>query len=408
MNLPKSLTTYIIYQFFLIVKFKMKICAIICEFNPFHNGHAHLIKQAKRISGCDAILCIMSGSFTQRGEACVMDKFLRAKHALFCGADCVIELPVSFTVAPAEIFAEGAVKILSSIPEVTSIAFGCEFPETDFLGAAKILIDEPAPFKEVLCENLDRGESYIRSYQAAFEACGGTKDLLARPNNILAVEYAKAVLKSGAKISVLPIKRVGADYGEGTLKEGFSSAKAIRNNLKNPEVKNCVPECVYKDFDEFLTENGAFDELLRYKLLYSDTETLSRIFGCGEGLENRLLSLSHMSADKIVAEASNRRYSSSRIRRILLSNLLELYEDDCREFLESPLYIKPLAVRKERTDEILSSLAKSKFPVISRQRDMNALFTTAMKCYDCDIRAYNTWKLVAKKPISDFDYPEFI
>ena len=104
----------------------MNFCAIICEFNPFHNGHKYILEQARRLSGCDGVLCIMSGSFTQRGEACVFDKYTRARHAVLSGADCVIQLPAPFAVAPAEIFASGAIKILSPIPQVKPLEFGCE------------------------------------------------------------------------------------------------------------------------------------------------------------------------------------------------------------------------------------------------------------------------------------------
>ena len=104
----------------------MKFCAIICEYNPFHNGHRYLLEHAKKLSGCDGILCLMSAAFTQRGEAAVMPKFVRAEHAVLGGADCVLQLPAAFSVAPAEIFAQGAVSILKSIPAVTHLAFGSE------------------------------------------------------------------------------------------------------------------------------------------------------------------------------------------------------------------------------------------------------------------------------------------
>ncbi|MDE6790385.1 MAG: nucleotidyltransferase family protein, partial [Clostridia bacterium] len=140
----------------------MEICAIICEFNPFHNGHAYLLRRARELSGCDAVLCVMSGSFTQRGEICRTDKFLRAKHAVLCGADAVVELPAPFAVAPAEIFARGAVGVISSIPQVKCVAFGCESGEAeDFLYAAKIANSESALFKATLEKHLDSGESYI-------------------------------------------------------------------------------------------------------------------------------------------------------------------------------------------------------------------------------------------------------
>ena len=109
----------------------MEICGIICEFNPFHNGHKYLLERAREITLCDYLICVMSGNFTQRGEICVLDKYTRAKHAILGGADCVLELPAAFSVAPAEIFARGAVKLLAAVPHLNSIAFGSENADKD-------------------------------------------------------------------------------------------------------------------------------------------------------------------------------------------------------------------------------------------------------------------------------------
>lgn len=385
----------------------MRICGIICEFNPFHNGHKYLLQRAKELSGCDKILCIMSGSFTQRGDICVSDKFMRARHAILCGADGVIELPVAFSVAPAEIFARGAIKILNSIPEVTTIAFGCESAKTDFIKAAILLNEESGQFKTVLSEKLAAGESYIRSYAAAFEACGGEKDLLSRPNNILGVEYAKAILKLKSKIQILPIERIGAEYGDTELKSNFSSASAIRNNPNNPLIRDNVPDCVFADFKDFAEENSRFEELLRFKLLQSTPEKLQKIYGCSEGLENKLICSTSLPFGEIIESATARRYSASRIKRILCANLLDLYRDDCESYLQSTLYIKPLAVKKDDA-QILSALSKSEFHVIMKQRDLNNLSQTAQKCFKTDKNAYKIWKFIAKHPESGFDYVKFI
>lgn len=386
----------------------MKICAIICEFNPFHNGHKYLIEQAKFLSGCDKIICIMSGAFTQRGDICVMDKFARASHAILCGADAVLELPVTFAVAPAEIFARGAIKILSSIPEVFTLAFGCENAEADFLGTAKLLNSESRRFKEVLNQQLSEGESYIRSYAAAFEACGGEKDLLSRPNNILGIEYAKAVLNLNSSIGLLPIRRVGAQYDDGELKNEFSSAGAIRSNPNSTLVKDNLPDCVFADFEDFSDKISLYNELLRFGLLQSDSSTLQNIYGSTEGLENRLLSLALLPFDELIAQASGRRYSASRIKRILTANLLKLYRYDCEEYLKTKLYIKPLAIKKDGADEILSALAKSEYPLINKQRNLNELGETAKKCFESDERAYKLWKFITNSPESGFDYVKFI
>lgn len=386
----------------------MKFCAIICEFNPFHNGHKYIIERAKEFSKCDKIICIMSGSFTQRGDICIMDKFARTRHAILCGADVVLELPTPFSVAPAEIFARGAIKILSSVPEITTLAFGCENAEADFIKAAKLLNNETEQFKSILNQKLAGGESYIRSYAETFEACGGEKNLLSRPNNILGVEYAKAILKLKSDFKILPIERIGASYDDGELKSEFSSASAIRKNPLNPQIRNNVPECVFVDFKDFIEINYRYEEFLRLKLLQSSPETLQKIYGCTEGLENRLLSLSSLPFNELMDKATARRYSSSRIKRILTANLLELYSDECESFLQSPLYLKPLAVKKEGANETLAALAKSKFPVVLKQRDINTMNDVARKCFKSDENSYKLWKFITKQPKNGFDYVKFI
>lgn len=386
----------------------MRICGIICEFNPFHNGHKYLLERAKELSGCDKVLCIMSGSFTQRGDISIMDKFDRARHAVLCGADGVLELPSAFSVAPAEIFAKGAIKILSSIPEVTTLAFGCENPEVNFVQSANILNSENEHFKAVLNKNLAEGESYIRSLAEAFEACGGEKGLLSRPNNILGVEYTKTILKLKSNIQILPIKRMGAGYGDIELKDDFSSASAIRNNPQAPSVKNNVPDCVYVDLKNFSEENSQFEELMRFKLLQSSTETLQKIYGCTEGLENRLLSLTSLPLNELIESATAKRYSSSRIKRILCANLLDLHGADCDNYLKSDLYLKPLAIKKDGADEILSVLSKSKYPIVLKQRDLNSLNEVALSCFKNDEKSYKIWKFIAKQPQGGFDYVKFI
>ncbi|MDE7181881.1 MAG: nucleotidyltransferase family protein [Clostridia bacterium] len=381
----------------------MKICAIICEFNPFHNGHKYLLDTARKLSGCDKVLCIMSGNFTQRGEICILDKFTRAKHAVLGGADCVIQLPAYFATAPAEIFAEGAVKILSSIPEVCTLAFGCESGNAaKFLEAAKILSEESQVFKHVLSEKLDGGESYIKSVDAAFEACGGDKTFIESPNNILGIEYEKAVLKLNPDIKLLPIERVGAGYNNGELCENFSSATAIRHNLDSPLIKNNVPDFVYEDLKNAHSAEDKFGAIQSYALISGGKEKLSLVAGCSEGLENKLYSLSDLPVENIIKEATNKRYSASRIRRILTSNALGIYEKDCKRLLNGDLYIKPLAVRQSTKVEMLTALNRSAFPVVIRQRDMENLSNSAKECFEKDIFESKVWGTASGKSIYDF------
>lgn len=372
----------------------MRICAIICEFNPFHNGHKYLLEHAREISGADAVLCIMSGSFTQRGEMCVLDKYTRARHAVLGGADAVIQLPAPFAVAPAEVFARGAVKILSSIPAVKYLSFGCESENTDFASAASLLLNENDKFKHEFSQRIDSGESYIKSYGAAFAECGGDSSLLDKPNNILGLEYAKAVLRENTDIKLLPVKRVGSYYNDGEIKENYSSATAIRNNRNSGLIKSNLPDFVYKDLIE--TEEKRYDAFLRFSLFSTPNDVLNKVYGCSEGLENKLKTLTDCTINEIIENATSKRYSSSRIRRILLANALKLYRRDCEEMLDNETYIRILAVKNSQSAELLPEISKSTFTVLAGNKNLNGipLSPSALKCVESDKNELATYNFI--------------
>ncbi len=373
----------------------MKICGIICEFNPFHNGHEYLIKKAKELSGCDVVICIMSGCFTQRGDICIADKFLRAKHAVLSGADCVLELPSPFAVAPAEIFAEGAVKILSAISRIDTLAFGCEScTAEDFFTAAQILLNESANFKKILNNKLSSGESYIKSYITAFGAVGGNTEILSRPNNILGTEYAKSILKHNLKIKLLPVERVGSSYNDCGLKHNFSSASAIRCNLSSPLVKNNLPEYVFNDLNCFFGNTQKYEDYLKLILSRTEAKDLNKVYGCNEGLENALKSMQDLPFSEIIEKTTSKRYSSSRIKRILCANFLNLQQNETENYLKSDLYLFPLAVKKEKADKIFSALCLSDFPLLTSGSDLNKLSPTALRCKNSDDFAYSQWRQI--------------
>lgn len=367
----------------------MKICTIICEFNPFHNGHAYLLERARNLSGCDFVLCVMSGQFTQRGDMCRTDKYLRAKHAVLCGADAVIELYTPFAVAPAEIFAKGAMKEICRTDGDITLAFGCESGTgEEFLKAAALLNDESEQFKSFLNERLDSGESYIKSYRLAFEKCGGNGELLSSPNNVLGVEYAKAALKADKKIELLPVKRVGAGFCDDTLRENFSSAGAIRKNADSAALSGNMPACSLNDFLASSDREERFKTLAADMLFLGEKENVKRVYGCGEGLENRLKKLSDcgLDYDGIVMNASGKRYTQARIRRILCANLLGLYQSDTEKFLESRIGCRVLAIKKAVADGLL--------PLLKPEDDESGcgLLTT---------RAYALWRHLSRPLLSD-------
>lgn len=331
----------------------MDICAIICELNPLHNGHAYLIECAKRLTGCDAVLLIMSGSFTQRGEMCILDKYVRARHAILSGADAVIELPAPFAVAPAEIFARGAVKMLSSIPDVKYLCFGCE-DVADFDAVAKYLSDENGTFRERLASLLESGEGYAFAYSKAAEKYS---DLLSSPNNILAVEYAKANLKEGSRLALFPVQRQGNGYNSEKLSGKFASARAIRSNLHCADTADYVPDVVLVDLRQADDRTERFKRFAADCLFLADKQKLKGIYGCSEGLENRLKNLSlGLSFDEIIEKCTNKRYSATRIRRIICANMLSSDRQCADEALTKRLPVKVLAVRKSLADAILPLL----------------------------------------------------
>ncbi len=374
----------------------MKFCAVICEYDPFHNGHAYQLREMKKLSGADAALCLMSGNFTQRGEAAIADKYTRARHAVENGADAVLELPAAFATAPAELFARGAVHILASLPCVTTLAFGCESGDKEsFLAAARASLAEDKAFKAALKENMKDGESYLRARIKTVLALNGDVDesLFSSPNNLLGTEYCRALLAEKCAAEPLPIPRVGAGYADVALGKNFSSATALRAVLRSdPDrkakraLRRNLPPSVFADLD---VRPIPYGQAALCALLRADEETIAATPDCSEGLENKLKSLarSNPDYDGLVRKVVSKRYTLSRVKRILMQNFLEITLKEVRAFAEAPLYVRTLAVRKERAEDILASLAQGKFPLVVRKSDALALKKEAAACFGMDMRA---------------------
>lgn len=369
----------------------MKICAIICEYNPFHNGHLYQLREAKKRSGADAVLCLMSGNFVQRGEAAIIDKYTRARHAVLSGADAVIELPTPFATSNAEIFAKGAVKILAAVPSVKTLCFGAETADKNaFLKAAEILRNEPKSVSEKIKALLATGRSFAKARAEAYRGIL-PQNLLSAPNNILGLEYTKALLDEQSDIEILPVQRIGSGYNDELLEENFSSASAIRLAIsEKKDAADNLPSYVKEDLPKTL--ENKLDCLEKYALLASSKEEIRKICDCTEGLENALQKAAELSPS-LAQTLTSARYTSSRIRRIALQNLLKIEEGLIRDSLSSPLYLRLLAAKKERTD-LLSALSESEYPLLSRAHDENSLCKNAKKCLDRDIFAEKIYALL--------------
>ncbi len=389
----------------------MKFCAVICEYNPFHNGHAYQLAEIKRQSGCDAVLCLMSGNFTQRGEPAVLGKYARARHAVENGADIVLELPAAFAVAPAEIFAQGAVHILASIGAVTTLAFGCESgTKEDFLRAARATLGEDRRFRAALKEAMKDGTSYVKARTQVILALNSDIDeaLLTAPNNMLGTEYCRAILASGANIAPLPIRRVGGGHADSALHRDFSSAAALRSVLGERSLRAAfakrrnLPADVCASLADY--KPTAYPTAALCALVAADEADLALTPDCSEGLENRLkaLSRSNLDYEALLGKVVSKRYTRARIKRILLQNFLGIRLKNVRNYLDAPLYLRTLAVKKRRAEELLSALSGG-FPILARKSDGALLKKDALSCFSLDVRANELYGALTGVHSGDFE-----
>ena len=378
----------------------MKICLAVCEYNPFHNGHALHLRSMKELTGADYVAVIMSGNFTQRGEIAVCDKFTRARHAVEAGADAVFELPTVFATANAEIFAKGAVKLLGSLPGEKTLFFGAESgTKEDFTVAARILSDESKEFKKLLKTQLKDGISLAKAKMNALSEMQTDMDveLLKSPNNILGIEYTRAIFEGGFDMDIYPFPRQGAGYNDLKIYKDLSSASAIRQAIKDgkkKKIKKNVPPFVYKDLPDKLP---SADDLTFYSVIMNDKKTLAEISDCTEGLENRLKSAAKDSftLDELKAKVATKRYTNTRINRILTSSLLGISEKFIDKCMRSDLYLNVLAV-KDDSVKLLSEIKQNcKIPLISRKNDVESLKGTALECFEKDVLANDIYNFAA-------------
>ena len=297
--------------------------AVICEFNPFHNGHRYLLNTAKKLTG-EAVLAVMSGSFTQRGEVALCSKFERAEAALKGGADLVAELPAVYAVSCAERFARGGVNISKMFGCVNYLAFGCEDDDIDLLKTAAFAGENPE-VNAIIAEQMNSGSYYPKAYEYAVrQVCGGeVADVLTKPNNILAVEYIRAL--RGTDIKPLPIKRVGAEHDSDGADGIYASASYIRKLLRGGKSAEKLLPYVPSE----ITYPEKLDRALLYKLRNMNAEQLRALPEVGEGLENRILSAARKfgTAEEVIGEVKTKRYTRSRICRILTCALLGITEE---------------------------------------------------------------------------------
>ena len=313
----------------------MRICGIIAEYNPFHQGHEKHIAETRKKTGADFVVCAMSGHFVQRGEPALFDKWTRALCAVLGGADAVIELPLLYAVQSAEGFAGGGVAILDAAG-ADALSFGCETDDMDALSRiAGALCNETASYKRSLKDHLSQGKSYplARMYAAFPDA----PDAFSMPNAILGIEYLKALMRSGSRMEPFAIRRIGEAYHSADIHAPLPSATAIRTALASRQ-NDLAWRAMPTDCARFLSGQLAdgllpvfpdcYDRELIFILRRGGTAYLKSLPDVSEGLENRIYqaALTSSSREEVICKVKTKRYTYTRISRILLFALLGIHK----------------------------------------------------------------------------------
>jgi predicted nucleotidyltransferase len=392
----------------------MKIIAIIAEYNPFHNGHKYLIQDSKKSLNADGIIAIMSGNFTQRGEPAILNKWVRTRAALSGGTDLVIELPFSYVSTSAEFFAQGALNVLDKTNTCDYLAFGSEYGNIIPLKKiASCLVDEPNEYVVILKHYLSHGHSFVYSRNKAIEQYLGPLygDIIKTPNNILGIEYLKALKKLHSIIEPFTLQRIGTGYHSHNTTDKIASATYLRNQIKHENsenvistIKKYVPENLSSMYiSEFTTQNAnAFhywEKSVMATLTRLKPSDLLKYTDVNEGLENRLIkTLQHtVNYHDFIKMCATKRYPSSRISRIIANVFINYKKQDFEKFYMPSFvpYVKVLGfnqtgqqilkkMKKQSSIPILTNLAQNQVHLSQSNKQMLAL----------DVRSSNLYNLL--------------
>ena len=382
----------------------MKVVGLIAEYNPFHNGHQYHIEKAKEITGADAVIVVMSGNFVQRGAPAIMPKHLRAEMALRAGTSLVLELPVCYATGTAEQFAYGAVSILNSLGCVDSICFGSECGDVNVLNElAEVLCNEPEEYKEVLQKHLRNGLSFPLARQKAIEELYPSQnysDILEQPNNILGIEYLKALYRLNSNIRPYTIQRVSSQYHSVELQEQFSSATALRQIIEQSSIHGLIGQIpnvnVTLFHDNYLKRypiyTNDFSLLLKYRLLNETKSSLTEYADVSEELANRIYNQlnNFVSYEQFCELLKTKEITYSRISRALLHILLGIKKTDYTDIQ----YARVLGFRKDDSDVLTVIKNTTVIPLLTKITSIKDMTDSAIKMLNQDIYAANLYESV--------------
>lgn len=377
----------------------MRVVGVICEYNPFHKGHAYHLGRARAMSGADYVVCVMSGSVTQRGSFARHDKWTRARMALHHGADLILELPARFACASAQEFAAGGVHLLASLGVLTHLSFGCEKESLPQLSAAaKALSGETPAFKSALRAQLDRGMPYPRARALAAQetsGIGNLAEIIARPNAALALEYLAALPKS---IAPVPVPREGAGYHDEAIAE-LSSATAVRAAIARGDMEAALCAVPSPDLLAAAEARGdihdeeSLTQALLYRLRTEKAQTLRAIAGMDEGLEYRFLSAAKTAKtrEELLSLIKTKRYTHARLSRLCTLSLLGVTREFAAEN-SKPTYARVLGFRREAAPLLNEIKKRSSMPLVTKAADYSD------PLFALDVRAQDLWALGCASP----------
>jgi predicted nucleotidyltransferase len=394
----------------------VRIVGLITEYNPFHNGHLHHLQESLRVTGADASVAVMSGHFLQRGEPALVDKWVRTEMALAAGVDLVLELPLPFACNSAPHFAMGAVRSLNALGVVDDLCFGSESGDLGLLDdVAGVLEGKEEEIEAVTATRLREGVNYpaARAEALATLLPELPAEQVASPNNILGIEYLRALRKTDSRIKPYTIERLGAGYHDTAVIGQVASATGLRKKLAEGEdVSALMPEACGKIFDAVLQAGRRLDVgklfVSLQTLLLQNPETLDDIYLVSHGIRKRLAlaALEANSFDEIAEHVKSRQWTLTRIQRTLMYVLLQAKASEMQAFLQSgPLFLRVLGhnrrgrqimarARKRKTLPVISDPSRASNTLRKFYRDNSALGLLAEKMLQYDLRATQLYSLM--------------
>ncbi len=405
-----------------------RVLGIIAEYNPFHNGHMYHLQKAKEQSGAKYCICVMSGNFVQRGNTSIVNKWKKAEMALLNGVDLVIELPTIYSVASAEGFSLGAIKLLNNLKIVDAISFGTETSDFAALNnISSIVNEEPMKYKSILNSELKKGLSFPKARENALMLYLNDNkrydNILNTPNNILAIEYLKALKKIKSIIQPIPIKREKVYYNDNVIVDEFASATAIRKLLKNEEfseIRKVVPKSTYQileketELGNVVLDLSRYEKEIIYNLRRMTVSEIAELPDVNEGLEHSLKNAANYSNDitNLINIVKTKRYTVTRIQRILICVLLGITKRDVGMAKKTEPYIRVLGFN-EKGKELISRINKQnpKATVITSvkkfqdKNNNNKNSKIYKRLLDIDIFSTNVYTMACKsESLANLDY----